>query len=149
MVCPCKPKTDEEVAEVSEWSYAYRVAVEDLVASRRYDTNEDFTVISQPMLTETTPPLKVNVLPCDKLKVHNTIIILYFILNNIKHLHVKNMTQIYESNEGSPSCEQISKIQYVVLQLCMHAVSCRETICTLSRSAILRVLWIVMLYFTL
>ena len=60
MVCPCKPKTDEEIQEVYDWSIAYQDALTELVESDRYETNEDFTVTAQPFLRFTVPPRDVS-----------------------------------------------------------------------------------------
>jgi len=59
-VCPCKPQDPEEIREVSEYSLAYQDVVEDLIASGRYDTKTDFTVVVQPMFKKTTPPVLDN-----------------------------------------------------------------------------------------
>lgn len=55
--CGAFPGSDENHKELRELVHAYQKGLEKLVASGRYDTRDDFTVVSQPFFTETKIPV--------------------------------------------------------------------------------------------
>ncbi|UJR11322.1 hypothetical protein I4U23_015503 [Adineta vaga] len=60
-VCPCAAyPTEDQEKTLSEWIPQYQQGVVDLINSGRYDGRDDFTVVVQPFLSQTTPPRKAN-----------------------------------------------------------------------------------------
>ena len=57
-VCSCVSTHTEEVRRIAR---EYQRRLHDLIASGRYDTSDDFTVVYQPFLEDTTPPVNVRI----------------------------------------------------------------------------------------
>jgi phospholipase B1 len=57
--CPCAAyPTDEQEKILNQWIPQYQQGVIDLINTGRYDGRDDFTVVVQPFMTQTTPPRK-------------------------------------------------------------------------------------------
>ena len=57
-VCSCVSTHTEVVRRVAR---EYQRRLYDLIASGRYDTSDDFTVVYQPFLEDTIPPTNVRI----------------------------------------------------------------------------------------
>ena len=55
-VCSCVSTHTQDVQRIAR---EYQRRLHDLIASGRYDTSDDFTVVYQPFLEDTTPPVNV------------------------------------------------------------------------------------------
>ena len=55
-VCSCVSTHTEDVQRAAR---EYQRRLYDLIASGRYDTSDDFTVVYQPFLEDVTPPVNV------------------------------------------------------------------------------------------
>ncbi|CAL1539077.1 unnamed protein product [Lymnaea stagnalis] len=58
--CAANPKSQADLDELIRLREGYQKAARDLVATGRYDTNEDFTVVLQPFYRETFTPRTTN-----------------------------------------------------------------------------------------
>ena len=60
--CGAFPASDEDKEELRALNLAYQKGLRDLVDSGRYDTKDDFTVVTQPFWSETELPRTVSLL---------------------------------------------------------------------------------------